>query len=82
MDLRSAGNVETFGLVWSPMWFVDTDITRSLAEHVRRAPRTQAIIVPSIAFFDDHLRWIRPRTEADADTSEQNLWASPRTSLC
>ena len=43
MDLRLERNIDAFGLSWSPAWFVDREVTRQLAEHIRFATTAQAI---------------------------------------
>ena len=72
MDLRLEHNVEALGFSWSPAWFLDSKVTRSLAEHIRAQGPAQAIIVPSIAFIDDHARWnlVVFLDKVPADTSE------------
>lgn len=57
MDLRLERNVKALGHAWSPAWFLDSKVARELAEHIRATTPAQAIIVPSIAFIDDHTRW-------------------------
>jgi hypothetical protein len=72
MDLRLEHNVEALGFSWSPAWFLDSKVTRSLAEQIRAQGPAQAIIVPSIAFIDDHARWnlVVFLDKVPADTSE------------
>jgi len=57
MDMRPEHNVEALGVSWSPTWFLDGEVTRALAERIREETPAQAMIVPSIAFVDDHTRW-------------------------
>lgn len=45
------------GIEPRPDWFADRSSARRIAPVARRTATAQAIIVPSIAFIDDHSRW-------------------------
>ncbi len=56
LDVRDHAFIRRCGVEPSTDWFADMSSARHVANVVRHTT-TQAIIVPSIAFVDDHTRW-------------------------
>ena len=56
-DLRDPDIQRHFGIEFSLGWLADMDRTRQLSQAIRLRTTAQAIIVPSIAFVDDHTQW-------------------------
>lgn len=57
LDLRSPDVWSALSLDNAPDSFIDKNFARSVAQFIRKTTRTQAIIVPSIAFLDDLEQW-------------------------
>ncbi|MDQ3654669.1 MAG: RES domain-containing protein, partial [Chloroflexota bacterium] len=57
VDVRSPESIQRFGIDPSSNWIVDMASTRNIVRVVRDSTPAQAIIVPSIAYIDDHARW-------------------------
>ena len=57
LDLRSDRVTRLLGIAGAPEIFRDMDAARSIAKVVRETSLAQAMLVPSIAFLDDLMRW-------------------------
>ncbi len=57
VDVRDAAFVQRCGVHPTTDWFPDLSAARHIASVVRNTTSAQSIIVPSIAFVDDHSRW-------------------------
>ncbi len=57
LDVRDPEFIQRCGVDPSANWIADLSSARHFAKVVRNTTTAQAIIVPSIAFIDDHTRW-------------------------
>jgi RES domain-containing protein len=58
LDLRDPTVLASLSIGNAPHCFLDQQIARATAHHLRSATTTQAILVPSMAFLDAPDRWV------------------------
>ena len=58
LDLRDARAHEALSLTNAPFCFLERRVARATAAYIRQMTRAQALLVPSMAFLDEHERWV------------------------
>ncbi|MGB8702536.1 MAG: RES family NAD+ phosphorylase [Thermosynechococcaceae cyanobacterium] len=57
LDLRDQSVCSALSLLDAPICFKDKNVARATAGFIRKTTTVQAILVPSVAFFDDLEQW-------------------------
>ena len=57
IDLRDDATRTALGVPADPAWFLDRERCQQVGSRLRRLPRCDGLIVPSVAFLDDRSRW-------------------------
>lgn len=58
LDLRDPAVLASLSIDAAPYCFLDPELARATARHLRSATHTQGILVPSMAFLDAPDRWV------------------------
>jgi hypothetical protein len=57
LDLRQAPARAALGLHGGGRRFLDAEVARATATFIRRTTEAESLLVPSMAFLDDPIRW-------------------------